>query len=136
MRYLAFPTSIEQTMMAFKGDKFQDRAATAAEARKKLAERFKQAPKPDDPRVLALAEERRAIAEARELRQAERAKIKAEQEVQKAEEARLKAIEDARAAEEARLLAIQDRARQLQVVAEQKAARDARYAARKAKTKR
>lgn len=122
--------------MAFKGDKFQDRAATAAEARKKLAERFKQAPKPDDPRVLALAEERRAIAEARELRQAERAKIKAEQEVQKAEEARLKAIEDARAAEEARLLAIQDRARQLQVVAEQKAARDARYAARKAKTKR
>ena len=84
----------------------------------------------------ALAEERRDIAEARELRQAERAKIKAEQEVQKAEEARLKAIEDARAAEEARLLAIQDRARQLQVAAEQKAARDARYAARKAKTKR
>ena len=109
-------------MMTFKGDKFQDRAATAAEARKKLAERFKQAPKPDDPRVLALAEERRDIAEARELRQAERAKIKAEQEVQKAEEARL--------------LAIQDRARQLQVAAEQKAARDARYAARKAKTKR
>ena len=122
--------------MAFKGDKFQDRAATAAEARKKLAERFKQAPKPDDPRVLALAEERRAIAEARELRQAERAKIKAAQEAQKAEEARLKAIEDARAAEEARLAAIQDRARQLQVAAEQKAARDARYAARKAKTKR
>ena len=123
-------------MMAFKGDKFQDRAATAAEARKKLAERFKQAPKPDDPRVIALAEERRAIAEARELRQAERAKIKAEQEVQKAEEARLKAIEDARTAEEARLAAIQERARQLQIAAEQKAARDARYAARKAKTKR
>ena len=55
-------------MMTFKGDKFQDRAATAAEARKKLAERFKQAPKPDDPRVLALAEKRRDIAEARELR--------------------------------------------------------------------
>ena len=130
------PRFDEQDMMAFKGDKFQDRAATAAEARKKLAERFKQAPKPDDPRVLALAEERRAIAEARELRQAERAKIKAEQEVQKAELARLKAIDDARAAEEARLLAIQERARQLQVAAEQKAARDARYAARKAKTKR
>ena len=123
-------------MMAFKGDNFRDRATAAADARKKLAERFKQAPKPDDPRVLALAEERRAIAGARELRQAERAKIKAEQETQKAEQARLKAIEDARAAEEARLLAIQDRARQLQVAAEQKAARDARYAARKAKTKR
>ena len=123
-------------MMAFKGDNFRDRATAAADARKKLAERFKQAPKPDDPRVLALAEERRAIADARELRQADRAKVKAEQEVQKAEEARLKAIDDARAAEEARLLAIQDRARQLQVAAEQKAARDARYAARKAKTKR
>lgn len=130
------PSFDEQDMMAFKGDNFRDRATAAADARKKLAERFKQAPKPDDPRVLALAEERRAIAEARELRQAERAKVKAEQEVQKAEEARLKAIDDARAAEEARLLAIQDRARQLQVAAEQKAARDARYAARKAKTKR
>ncbi len=119
--------------MAFKGDKFQDRASAAAEARKKLAERFKAAPKPDDPRVLALAAERKAIAEARELRQAERARAKAEEEVRKAEEARLRAIEEARAAEEARKRAIEERAKQLQVAAEQKAARDARYAARKAK---
>ena len=126
----------EQNLMAFKGDNFKDRATAAADARKKLAERFKQAPKPDDPRVLALAAERRAIAEARELRQAERAKQKAEEEVRRAEEARLRAIEDARAAEEARLLAIQERAKQLQLAAEQKAARDARYAARKSKAKR
>ncbi len=119
--------------MAFKGDKFQDRASAAAEARKKLAERFKAAPKPDDPRVQALAAERKAIAEARELRQAERMRQKAEEEALRAEQARLKAIEDARAAEEARLLAIQERAKQLQMAAEQKAARDARYAARKAK---
>ena len=56
--------------------------------------------------------------------------------MQKAEEARLRAIEAARVAEETRLRAIQDRAKHLQVAAEQKAARDARYAARKAKTKR
>ncbi len=119
--------------MAFKGDNFKDRATAAADARKKLAERFLQAPKPDDPRVQALAAERKAIAEARELRQAERARAKAEEEARRAEEARLRAIEEARAAEEARLLAIQERAKQLQAAAEAKAARDARYAARKAK---
>jgi len=119
--------------MAFKGDNFRDRATAAADARKKLAERFKAAPKPDDPRVLALAADRKAIAEAREVRNADRARQRAEQAAQEAEAARLRAIEDARLAEEARLAAIQDRARQLQVAAEQKAARDARYAARKAR---
>ena len=54
--------------MAFKGDKFQDRASTAADAHKKLAERFLQAPKADDPRLQALMAERKAIAEARDLR--------------------------------------------------------------------
>ena len=121
--------------MAFKGDTFQDRASTAAEARKKLAEKFLQAPKADDPRLQALMAERMAIAEARDVRQAERAREKAAQEVQRAEEARLRAIDDARAAEEARLSAIQDRVKLLQVAAEAKAARDARYAARKAKKK-
>jgi hypothetical protein len=123
----------EHYLMAFKGDNFKDRATTAAEARKKLAERFKLQPKPDDPRVLQLAAERKAIAEARELRMAERARQKAEEEALKAEEARLRAIEEARAAEEARKQAIEDRAKQLQEAAEQKAARDARYAARKAR---
>ena len=121
--------------MAFKGDNFKDRATAAAEARKKLAERFKAAPKPDDPRVQALLAERKAIAEARELRQAERARQKAEEEARLAEEARLRAIEEARAAEEARRRAIEERAKQLQIAAEQKAARDARYAARKARKK-
>jgi len=135
LRYFALLNMDEQHLMAFKGDKFQDRASTAAEARKKLAERFLQAPKPDDPRLQAMMAERKAIAEAREVRQGERAKLKVEQELQKAEEARLRAIEEARAAEEARLLAIQERAKQLQIAAEQKAARDARYAARKSKKK-
>ncbi len=133
LRYAAHPTTDEQDLMAFKGDNFKDRATAADEARKKLAERFKQAPKPDDPRILALAAERKAIAEARDVRQAERARVKAEEEARKAEEAKLRAVEEARAAEDARRKAIEERAKQLQIAAEQKAARDARYAARKAK---
>jgi hypothetical protein len=119
--------------MAFKGDNFKDRATAAADARKKLAERFKAMPKPDDPRLQQLAAERKAVAEAREARMAERARAKAEDEARKAEDTRLRAIEEARAAEEARRRAIEERAKQLQIAAEQKAARDARYAARKAK---
>ena len=121
--------------MAFKGDNFKDRATAAAEARKKLAEKFKAMPKPDDPRLQQLAAERKAIAEAREARMAERAVAKAEEEARKAEEAKLRAVEEARAAEEARKRAIEERAKQLQIAAEQKAARDARYAARKARKK-
>lgn len=119
--------------MAFKGDNFRDRATAAAEARKAQMERFKAAPKPDDPRILALAAERLAIAEAREVRNAERARLKAEQAALEAEAARLRAIEEARLAEEARQRAIEERARQLQLAADAKAARDARYAARKAR---
>jgi len=133
LRYSAPSTTNEQHLMAFKGDNFKDRATTAAEARKKLAERFKAMPKPDDPRMLELAAERKAIAEAREIRQAERARAKAEEDARRAEEDKLRAIEEARAADEARRRAIEERAKQLQVAAEQKAARDARYAARKAK---
>jgi hypothetical protein len=58
-----------------------------------------------------------------------------QEEARKAEEAKLRAVEEARAAEEARKRAIEERAKQLQIAAEQKAARDARYAARKARKK-
>lgn len=119
--------------MAFKGDNFRDRATAAAEARKAMAEKFKAAPKPDDPRVQALAAERIAIAEARAARQAEKARQKAEEAAREAEAARLRAIEEARLAAEAAQRAIEERARQLQILADQKAARDARYAARKAR---
>jgi hypothetical protein len=46
------PHNDEQNLMAFKGDNFKDRATAAAEARKKLAEKFKAMPKPDDPRMV------------------------------------------------------------------------------------
>ena len=119
--------------MVFKGDNFRDRATAAADARKAQLERFKAAPKADDPRLLALAAERQVIADAREVRNAERARLKAEQLVREAEEARLRAVEEARLAAEAAQRAIEERARQMQLAVDAKAARDARYAARKAR---
>ena len=117
-------------MAAFKGSKFQDRAAAAADAKKALLEAFKNRPGPDDPAVQARMAERRAINEAREARAIERARLKAE------EEARLRAEEEARKiaeAEEAARKAAEAAARDEQIRAERKAARDARYAARKAR---
>jgi len=119
--------------MAFKTDNFRDRAAAAAKARSAMAERFQARPKADDPRMQALAAERLAIAEARAIREAEKARLRAEAEARAAEEARLRAIEEARLAAEAAQRAIEERARELENLARQKAARDARYAARKAR---
>jgi hypothetical protein len=127
-------------MAGYKGANFNDRMTTAANAKKALVEKFKSKPGPDDPEVAARAAERLAIAAAREVRAAER---KAARE---AELARLAEIEAARLAE----LAAQEAARiaeaaaqrkrdaeavvdSLNLEAERKAARDARYAARKAR---
>ena len=52
-------------MPANRGDKFNDRAAAAAAAKKALIENFRAKPPADDPAVQARAAERRAIAEAR-----------------------------------------------------------------------
>ncbi len=57
-------------MSAFKGSLFTDRQSTSAAAKKALLEKFKAKPAADDPAVLARAAERRAIAEAREVRAA------------------------------------------------------------------
>jgi hypothetical protein len=120
-------------MGAFKDNLFNERQAASANAKKALLEKFKAKPAPDDPAVLARAAERLAIAEAREARAAERrvakegeARRQAAEQAARDEEARLRAIEEAtRATEQA--------ARDLQRKAEQQSARDARYAARKAR---
>lgn len=109
---------------------FNDRAAAAAKARQAMLEKFRAAPKPDDPEMVELAAKRRAIAEAREQRQAEKRAAK------EAEEARHRAEAEAAAAEKARLEAAAKAeaiARHKALLAEQKAKRDARYAARKAR---
>lgn len=119
-------------MALAKGKDFNDRRDDAAKAREAMLERFKSRPPPDDPEVVAKLAERRAIAEAREQRRAERdAARKAEEERLAAEklaaelaELERQELEAARKAEE-----------EAELLASQKAARDLRYATRKMKKK-
>ncbi len=108
--------------MAFKLPDFSDRAKAAAEARKSKLDKFKSAPPPDEAALAARARAAEKRAEREEQRKVERAEaaIRAEElRKQKEAEAAVKAEQD-------RLVAI---ARD----AAAKAARDARYAARKQK---
>jgi Family of unknown function (DUF6481) len=120
-------------------NKFQDRQAAAAAARKAMAEKFASRPKydPNDPAVQKREAERRAILESREQREIERAKRKAEAE---AAEAARKLAEEAARQEELRLQALHSEAEEAsrraeaeRIEFERKLERDARYAARKAR---
>jgi Zn-dependent metalloprotease len=137
-----------EQMRQFQGSRFQDRQTSAAEARKALIQKFQNRPGPDDPAVVARAEERRVILEARKVREAEKAERRAREEAERAaqrarEEAERQAREAAEAAarEEQRLRdeaeAAKKRAEEAELKAmleaEKKAERDARYAARKAR---
>src|SRR5918997_4457962 len=131
-------------MNAFKNDNFNDRLATAANARKATLERFRARPGPDDPAVLERQAAQKAVAAAREARAAERkaareaeaARQAAESAARVAEQERQAAEQAARQAEAAERAAAPDadkKAPALALAAEQKTARDARYAARKAR---
>ena len=122
---------------------FGDRLATAAAAKQALLEKAKAKAKANDPELLKKQAERAAIAAAREAREnerreakrAEEARIAAEREAARiaAEEAAAAAAAEAAAAaaaEEAERVA-RRKAKPVLTEAEQKAARDARYAARK-----
>ena len=114
------------TVAGFKDNNFNDRASTAAKAKLAAIEKFRQMPKPDDPIVLARQAELKALAEAREARAAER---RAQKEAEAlAEKRRLE--EEARAAAAAEA---ERKQREREEEAARKAARDARYAARKAR---
>ncbi len=128
-------------MSFINGNSFADRQAAAAKARKALAEKFLTTAKydPADPAVVEREARRKAILEARVVRDAERAKRRAEQAVADAarkaaeeaarqEQQRLEAL--AREAEEQRLREEQER-----LEFEKKLERDARYAARKERKK-
>lgn len=115
-------------MSGFREPGFADRQKAAAEARKNLLNKFKSQPAADDPAVLARAAERKVQAEQREREREARQVAKAEQkrlEEEAAREAALQAERDKEAAIAA------EAAMEL----ERKAARDARYAARKARQK-
>ncbi|ABI61203.1 DUF6481 family protein [Granulibacter bethesdensis] len=125
-------------MSAFKFNAFNDRREAAAKAKAAMLDRFKSAPSLDDPDIKQKLEEQRIAYEAREARLAERKRLKAEEaariaaEKAAAEKAR---IEEERAHEAAKAAAaVEEKARALALLAEQKAERDRRYAARKART--
>jgi len=121
-----------------------ERRNAANEAKKALLERFKSKPAADDPAVQARQAERKAILEARAIREAEKARLKQEKLAREAaekaerealaESARLAA--EAAAAEEAKRREAEEAERiafELADEASRKAKRDARYAARKAR---
>jgi hypothetical protein len=120
---------------------FSERRNSAAEARNILLDKFKVAPKSDDPELVA---RRESIAAARAVRQAERDRLKQERlereraEAAAAAEAELRAIAEAEAVAKAEVEAREAEQKRLtaRVVtdeAERKAKRDAKYAARKAR---
>ena len=110
-----------------------DRLGAAAAAKKAAVAQFQARPAPDDPVVKERQAARKAISDARDLRAAERkAAREAEVARQIAEQAAKAADQAAREAEE-RQLAASAAAQETALEAERKAARDARYAARKAR---
>jgi hypothetical protein len=105
---------------------FDDRLSAAAAAKQALLERFRARPSPDDPAEIARQAALKAISDARDVRTAERKAAK------EAEAARV-AAEAAAQRERERLAAVEAKALSAKAEAERKAARDARYAARKAR---
>jgi Family of unknown function (DUF6481) len=111
-------------MSGFKEPSFADRQKAALEAKQTILNKFRAKPGPDDPAVMQRQAEREAQAalraKAKQLRDAE----KAEKQIREAELAAQAAAQLVREKEEAA-------AREVALEAERKAARDARYAARK-----
>jgi hypothetical protein len=105
---------------------FDDRLSAAAASKQALLERFRSRPTVGDPAWVEQQAALQAIADARDARAAERKAAK------EAEAARLAAEEAARRKQE-QVAAAEAKANALAMEAERKAARDARYAARKAR---
>jgi hypothetical protein len=127
--------SSPEEMPPFNGHNFQDRQAEAANARKAQLEKFRSRPDPNDPAVLEKEAKRRAVIEARRVREAERER---KRKIKEAEEAAKRAAEGAARQEQLRLeaelqeqLRLEEIARKEALEVEKKAERDARYAARK-----
>lgn len=132
-------------MAIYREKDFSERRNAADEARKALLERFKAKPAADDPAVLAKQAERKAILEARAVREAEKLKQKQERLAREAaEKAAREAAEEAarleaeiQAAADAKIREAEENERIARVLAdeaERKAKRDARYAARKSRS--
>jgi hypothetical protein len=109
---------------------FGERLSAARDAKHAMAAKFRQRPSPDDPAVAERRAARAAVSAARDARIAER-------EAQRvAENARTAAKREALAAEQAEQeerAAVTKAENDAKLESERKAARDARYAARKAR---
>jgi len=116
------------SMSGFKEPSFADRQKAAQEARQNILNKFRSQPGPDDPAVKQRQAEREAVAVDRAKAKVVRDAAKAEQKRRDQEAAAAAAAQLAREKEEAA-----EREAALEV--ERKAARDARYAARKKKKK-
>lgn len=126
-------------MRGFKEKGFNDRLQDQAKARQALLERAKAKAPQNDPEFAKRQAERLRIAQEREARIAAR---EAEKAAERQREVERKAAEEAARLEAARLEAEErEKAKReeadklVQLLAEQKAARDARYAARKQRQK-
>lgn len=119
-------------MSQFNANSMTDRLKAAQEARQAALARFRDRPAADDPTVLARKAEREKIVRDRE------ARTRAREEARLAAEAQRRAEED-RERERLAAEAIREAEEKLAQAAaarlEQKAQRDARYAARKAKAR-
>lgn len=119
-------------MQGFKEPGFNDRRASANSAKNKALEMLKNKPKPDEAEMAARAERQRAKEAAAAEKRAALERARAEEKAAK-EQAEREAAEAA-AAEAAAAAAAAEAARpKLPTAEELKAARDARYAARKAR---
>jgi hypothetical protein len=111
-------------MSGFKEPSFAERQKAAQQARQNILDKFRSQPGLDDPAVKQRQAEREAQAAGRTKAKLAREAAKAEQKRGEAEAAAQAAAQLAREKEEAA-------AKELALEAERKAARDARYAARK-----
>ncbi|MDB5415983.1 MAG: Pst pyosin-like [Rubritepida sp.] len=112
-------------------DTFDDRRNAAAEAKKKLLERFRAQPPADDPAVLARLAAQKLQGEARMKREAEAASRAEEKAAAAAAAKAAEVARKIREAEDAAQAIVDAKRAAAALLVEQKAARDARYAARK-----
>ena len=117
-------------MSGFKDKAFGERLSAANDAKQAMTNKFLQRPRIDDPAIVEQRAARVAVSVAREARRAEREAIRV------AEAARIAAEGEARAAaaaEQKERAAAEKAASDAKLENQRKAARDARYAARKAR---
>jgi hypothetical protein len=115
-------------MRNLKGTSLTDRLERSKLAKQALIRKMQEAPKPDDPEVIA---QRAAKAAQMAANRAERERRRAEKEAKQRMEAERVAAEEAAKLAEAERKKREEVEKIAALLAQQKAARDARYAARK-----